>query len=217
MTTTRKQENVTGSSQEVVATSPQSVLEQQNHSTQVISVGGRSSPRAGIDTVTGRRTSNELAKSLMPRRVKLNEPLTKDFVTGLEKAGDSAASEASIKRLRPDIPTADLVRRSGFKTGAKLLIKIVPSATSTPFEDGKNDIIAAFGMEAGGSTFQGTLAWYEYPNWTKYTIGNPSDLEYVADITTADLDGDGDLDLIFPDSKNNEYVRVYFYENPFGH
>jgi len=80
--------------------------------------------------------------------------------------------------------------------------------------DGKNDIIAAFGTEAGGSIFQGTLAWYEYPNWIKYPIGDPSDLYYVADLIVADLDGDKDPDLIIPDTKSGEYVRVYFYENP---
>jgi hypothetical protein len=136
MAVTTKQENVTGSSQQVVATNAQSLLEQQNHSTVIVSSGGRTKPRASfIETVTGRRTSNELASSLMPRRVKLNEPLTKSFVEGLQQAADSAAALDSKKRLRPDVPTADLVRRGGFKTGAKLLIKIVPSASTTPMAD----------------------------------------------------------------------------------
>lgn len=142
MTATTKQENVTGSSQQIVATNTQALLEQQNHSTLVVTTGGRQTPRASfIETITGRRTSNELASSLMPRKVKLNEPLTKSFVEGLEKAAKSALIESKKKRLRPDIPTADQVTRSGFKTGAKLLIKVVPTATASPVEDGDNDII----------------------------------------------------------------------------
>ncbi|MEO8167723.1 MAG: VCBS repeat-containing protein, partial [bacterium] len=51
------------------------------------------------------------------------------------------------------------------------------------------------------------LFWYKYPAWTKYRIATGS---FTTDMQTADIDGDGDLDVIIP--KNGSAVT--WYENP---
>lgn len=62
--------------------------------------------------------------SLLPEAGQLNVAAT------IKKSGAASGSpgvEAEPKRLRQAIPTADFVRNGGFKTGTKLLIKVVPS------------------------------------------------------------------------------------------
>lgn len=42
------------------------------------------------------------------------------------------------------------------------------------------------------------LKWYEAPNWTPHVIATAAE-EFTTDMEAADLDGDGDFDLIVPD------------------
>jgi hypothetical protein len=72
--------------------------------------------------------------------------------------------------------------------------------------DGKNDPIVA-----GGS-----LCWYESgASFAKRTIrSSPAFNEFTTDMQAADVDGDGDIDLIIPDSGPNNTGTVLWYENP---
>ena len=64
--------------------------------------------------------------------------------------------------------------------------------------DGRND------LAIGGAT----LVWYKSPDWTAEFIAT-ADVEFTTDMEAADLDGDGDVDLIVPDGT----AGVYWWEN----
>ena len=66
--------------------------------------------------------------------------------------------------------------------------------------DGFLDTLAA--SSSGGGLF-----WYEYPAWTKHPIRVSG--SWTTDMQVADIDNDGDLDVIIPDSSGLEW-----YENP---
>ncbi len=67
-------------------------------------------------------------------------------------------------------------------------------------DDGFLDAVVA--SSSGGGMF-----WYEYPLWTKHAI-RPSG-SWTTDMQAADLDADGDLDLVIPDA-----AALKWYENP---
>ncbi|MGB7492010.1 MAG: FG-GAP-like repeat-containing protein [Thermoanaerobaculia bacterium] len=66
--------------------------------------------------------------------------------------------------------------------------------------DGFLDALAA--SSSGGGMF-----WYEYPDWTEHAIRATG--SWTTDMQVADIDNDGDLDVVIPDSSGLEW-----YENP---
>lgn len=77
--------------------------------------------------------------------------------------------------------------------------------------DGFVDVVLAEG-EFSPRVF----AWYKYPAWTKHPINDAEfpGLDYVPDCTLADIDQDGDLDLVLPNSRNSGNKELYWFENP---
>ena len=83
--------------------------------------------------------------------------------------------------------------------------------------DGKGDILVIEG-EFKPEQF----AWYEFPEWKKHDINNKvlETMDYVADCSVADIDDDGDMDIILPDAHDNppagvaRKMRVLWFENP---
>lgn len=77
--------------------------------------------------------------------------------------------------------------------------------------DGMPDVIIAEGEFSPGA-----FAWYKYPNWEKYDIHAVafSEMDYVPDCQVADMDNDGDLDIIVPNSHNSANKSLWWFENP---
>ncbi len=55
------------------------------------------------------------------------------------------------------------------------------------------------------------MNWYKYPTWAKTTIATPTN-EFTTDMQLADIDSDGDLDMITADGNLNN--NVIWFENP---
>lgn len=64
--------------------------------------------------------------------------------------------------------------------------------------DGRDDAVV------GGSV----LKWYRSPDWTARVIAT-ANVEFTTDLEAADLDGDGDIDLVVPDGT----AGVFWFEN----
>src|SRR3989344_2342341 len=77
--------------------------------------------------------------------------------------------------------------------------------------DSDLDIILAEGEFAENEIF----AWLAYPDWSIHAIDNSfiSTLDYVPELQVADMDGDGDTDVIVPNSDNNGPKTLTWFEN----
>ncbi|MFW6190001.1 MAG: FG-GAP repeat domain-containing protein [Planctomycetota bacterium] len=69
--------------------------------------------------------------------------------------------------------------------------------------DGHNDIVI------GGKEGTGNVVWYEYPDWTRHTIGTA---RFEAGGVMMDITGNGRLDLVAGSDYGNE--QLWWFENP---
>lgn len=132
---TRVKSQTTASSQKVVATAASSLFERQTYQELVLQQSDSALLGGVVEAVTGFGYGNGLTSSLMPRRVALNAPVTQKLVDGPKPGIATAVEENNKKRMLQARPTADYIKRSTFKTGSKLLIKIEPTTKSTKIRD----------------------------------------------------------------------------------
>ena len=64
--------------------------------------------------------------------------------------------------------------------------------------DGQPDIVIASGRGGG-------MYWYEYPGWTKHAIRSTG--SWTTDMKTADVDRDGDADVLVPDTAGLKWYK----------
>ncbi|WP_181705381.1 FG-GAP repeat domain-containing protein [Chthonobacter rhizosphaerae] len=70
--------------------------------------------------------------------------------------------------------------------------------------DGHKDLVVG-----GGSAEK--LAWYRHPDWSRTTVATPT-VEFTTDGSIADVDADGDLDIVVPDGDGPD--NLLWFENP---
>ena len=129
--TTTKSETTAGSDT-VVATVAESQLQQMNHPDSVQTSSSLDASRAFVtETASGRSLGTQSTTSAMPAGTDLNAPALLATPSGLRIKSMSEINSRMIKRLRQEIPTADLVTSGSYKINSKLLIKIVPSPKAT--------------------------------------------------------------------------------------
>ena len=134
--------SVSAGSDKIVANSAKSLYERQIYNEIVL--GARTDTGLVsniIETVTGRTIGGGVSASLMPRRIPLNAKVTETLIQGLQDGIDSALQEKQRPEFEPTKPTADFMRRSGFKTGCKLLIKVVPSPTKSKVSESVPELL----------------------------------------------------------------------------
>jgi len=69
--------------------------------------------------------------------------------------------------------------------------------------DGHNDVVI------GGKLGEGNVVWYEYPDWTRHTIGTA---RLEAGGVMVDVSGDGRLDVVAGNDWGGD--ELYWFENP---
>lgn len=126
MPVTNSEQQTTAGSQQVVASATGNVLSQKRFP-------------ANFTLLTESETGSVdgLANSFLPANVGHNDRASEILVNGLRDSAANAAQESAKPRLRSDIPTADFITTSSFKTGSKMLIKIEPSNRDQSFNDYK--------------------------------------------------------------------------------
>ncbi len=92
--------------------------------------------------------------------------------------------------------------------------------------DGKNDIIANnISNFVDKKKTADSVVWYKYPSYTRHIISNLNDFQDYQvyggdDMRVADIDGDGDVDVIGRIQKRGKYIDpdgvLCWWENPLG-
>jgi hypothetical protein len=122
----------TAGSDTVVATAAESQLQQMTFPDDVQPTSEADASRASTaETASGRSLGTQSTPSAMPADTELNAPVLAATPSGLRIKSMSEVNSRMIKRLRQEIPTADLVSSGSYKINSKLLIKIVPSPKAT--------------------------------------------------------------------------------------
>ncbi len=78
--------------------------------------------------------------------------------------------------------------------------------------DGYNDVVVHTWATNRGNDDNGTLIWYKYPDWTPTTVLDNTNF-FGDGIIAADLDADGDMDIITCKGSDSD-PSIYWYENP---
>ncbi len=80
--------------------------------------------------------------------------------------------------------------------------------------DGQNDLALHTWSTNRGKDADGSVGWYRNPDWSRFVI--KSDGHIFGDgIVTADVDADGDLDVVTAKG-NDDSAQVWWFENPGG-
>jgi hypothetical protein len=98
----------------------------------------------------------------------------------------------------------------------------ISGVTTVNIADLNNDQLPDIAAFEGGKHAQGRqlFAWFEAPDWIRHEFDpgfNPG--PFTGDSEFADVDNDGDLDLILPEDKHSGNLELpanlYWFENPF--
>ena len=80
--------------------------------------------------------------------------------------------------------------------------------------DGKNDLVLHTWSTNRGVDSDGSVSWYRYPEWTRFTIKD-NDHIFGDGIMLSDVDSDGDLDVVTAKG-NDSSSQVWWFRNPGG-
>jgi hypothetical protein len=86
-----------------------------------------------------------------------------------------------------------------------------PTAIGDIDGDGFNDVVLMKWGNQRGQVYDGLLAWYQYPEWSRYVIGDSTNFFGDA-VETCDWDCDGDQDII-TSRGNDNLSQIWWYEN----
>ena len=98
----------------------------------------------------------------------------------------------------------------------------IQGVTTVNIADLNNDGLPDIAAFEGGKHAEGRklFAWYEAPGWTRHEFSETFEPgPFTGDSEFADIDRDGDLDLILPEDKHSGDLplpaNLYWFENPF--